>query len=69
MLATVLPAARELAAGEQAAFDLLLRVAAGAHGLAVFPRQGLFGVSADALDETADRAARTARAIVAGLGR
>ena len=69
VLATVLPAARAVAADEQAAFDLLLRVAAAAHGLAVFLRQGLFGVSGDVLDETADRAARTARAIVADLSR
>jgi AcrR family transcriptional regulator len=69
VLATVLPAARELVPDEQKAFDLLLRVAAAAHGLAVFLRQGLFGVSGDALEETAARAARTARAIVAGLGR
>src|ERR1700722_12764230 len=52
VLATVLPAARAVAADEQAAFDLLLRVAAAAHGLAVFLRQGLFGVSGDILDET-----------------
>jgi AcrR family transcriptional regulator len=69
VLAAVLPAAREAAPDEQAAVDVLLRVAAAAHGLAVFLRQGLFGVSGDVLDETADRAARTARAIVAGLGR
>jgi len=68
VLAVVLPAAREIATDEQAAFDLLLRVAAAAHGLAVFLRQGLFGISGDALDETADRAARTARAILADLG-
>jgi AcrR family transcriptional regulator len=67
VLATVLPAARAAAADEQAAFDLLLRVAAAAHGLAVFLRQGLFGVSGDIVDETADRAARTARAIVTDL--
>jgi AcrR family transcriptional regulator len=69
VLAVVLPAARQIAADERAAFDLLLRVAAAAHGLAVFLRQGLFGISGDALDETADRAARTARAIIAGHGR
>jgi hypothetical protein len=69
VLAVVLPAARELAPDEQGALDLLLRVAAAAHGLAVFLRQGLFGVSGDALEETAARAARTARAIVSGLGR
>jgi AcrR family transcriptional regulator len=69
VLATVLPAARAAATDEQAALDLLLQVAAAAHGLAVFLRQGLFGVSGDALDETADRAARTARAIAASPGR
>jgi AcrR family transcriptional regulator len=69
VLATVLPAARAAVADEQAAFDLLLRVAAAAHGLAVFLRQGLFGVSGDILDQTADRAARTARAIVADATR
>lgn len=64
VLAVVLPAACEIAADEQAAFDLLLRVAAATHGLAVFfLRQGLFGISGDALDETVDRATRTARAI------
>ncbi|WP_316767740.1 hypothetical protein [Streptomyces sasae] len=42
---------------------LLLRIASAAHGIAVFLRQGLFGVSADALDQTSTRAARTARDI------
>jgi AcrR family transcriptional regulator len=69
VLATVLPAARAVTADEQAAFDLLLRVAAAAHGLAVFLRQGLFGVSGGALEETAGRAARTARAIATGISR
>jgi CBS domain-containing protein len=52
------------AADEQAAFDLLLQVAAAAHGLALFLRQGLFGVRGDVLDETADRAARSPRTLV-----
>jgi AcrR family transcriptional regulator len=69
VLAVVLPAARELVPDDRGAFDLLLRVAAAAHGLAVFLRQGLFGVSGDALEETAGRAARTARAIASGPGR
>ena len=67
LLATLLPVAALLAADEQAASDLLLRIASAAHGLAVFLRQGLFGVSGDALDETAQRAAHTARALVADL--
>jgi AcrR family transcriptional regulator len=68
VLATIMPVAARIAPDEQAAFDLLLRISSAAHGLAVFLRQGLFGVSGDALDETADRAARTARAIVADCG-
>ncbi|MFD4603401.1 hypothetical protein ACFWPQ_35925 [Streptomyces sp. NPDC058464] len=52
---------------EDDAFDLLLlRVAGAAHGLAVFLRQGLFGVGGTALADTEERAARTARAIARG---
>jgi AcrR family transcriptional regulator len=65
--ATLTPIARRIAPDEQAAFDLLLRIASAAHGLAVFLRQGLFGVRGDALEETAARAAHTARALVADL--
>ena len=68
LLETLMPVARALAPDEHAASDLLLRVAAAAHGLAVFLRQGLFGVDGDALTETADRAARSARAIAESLG-
>ncbi|MEY9854558.1 AcrR family transcriptional regulator [Catenulispora sp. GAS73] len=68
LLAALLPLAVSVAPDEAAAFDLLLRISSAAHGLAVFLRQGLFGVEADALDETAERAARTARAIIAGVG-
>ena len=59
----LLPVARQLAPDPDEAFDLLLRVAGSAHGLAVFLRQGLFGVGDGALTDTAERAARTARAI------
>ncbi|XVV39155.1 TetR/AcrR family transcriptional regulator [Streptomyces sp. CA-100214] len=59
----LLPVARQLASTPETAFDLLLRVAAAAHGLAVFLRQGLFGVGDAALSDTAEKAARTARAI------
>ncbi|MFD7996740.1 TetR/AcrR family transcriptional regulator [Streptomyces mexicanus] len=59
----LLPPARALSRDEDEAVDLLLRVAGVAHGLAVFLRQGLFGVAADALPETEARAVRTARAI------
>ncbi|MEU9337202.1 TetR/AcrR family transcriptional regulator [Streptomyces sp. NPDC048290] len=59
----LLPVAERLAAGREDAFDLLLRVAGAAHGLAVFLRQGLFGLGGDALTATEARAARTARDI------
>jgi AcrR family transcriptional regulator len=67
LLATLTPIAALVAPTEQAAFDLLLRIASAAHGLAVFLRQGLFGVGSSTLDETAQRAAHTARALVADL--
>ncbi|MER8072138.1 TetR/AcrR family transcriptional regulator [Streptomyces sp. NPDC094034] len=63
LLAALLPAAARITPGEEAAYDLLLRIAAAAHGLSVFLRQGLFGVSEEALDVTAERAAQTARDI------
>ncbi|MGC0397503.1 AcrR family transcriptional regulator [Streptomyces sp. SAI-126] len=59
----LLPAARRLAPDEDDAFDLLLRVASAAHGLAVFLRQGLFGMAGEALAATEEKAARTARDI------
>ncbi|MFI9613483.1 TetR-like C-terminal domain-containing protein [Streptomyces sp. NPDC052023] len=59
----LLPAARRSTPDPDDAFDLLLRVAVTAHGLAVFLRQGLFGVGSGALTETEERAARTARDI------
>ncbi|MFF7635081.1 TetR/AcrR family transcriptional regulator [Kitasatospora sp. NPDC008050] len=59
----LLPVARRLAPDPDDAFDLLLRVASAAHGLAVFLRQGLFGVGGGALAQTEEKAARTARAI------
>jgi hypothetical protein len=59
----LLPVARQLTPDADDAFDLLLRVAGAAHGLAVFLRQGLFGVGGGALTDTEEKAARTARAI------
>jgi AcrR family transcriptional regulator len=59
----LMPVVRRLASDEPTAFDLLLRIAAAAHGLAVFLRQGLFGLGSDALPDTEAKAARTARAI------
>lgn len=61
--ALLLPVARRAAPDGDDAFDLLLRVAAAAHGLAVFLRQGLFGLGGGALADTEQKAARTARAI------
>ncbi|MEU2873827.1 TetR/AcrR family transcriptional regulator [Streptomyces olivoreticuli] len=60
----LLPVARQLAPDADDAYDLLLRVAGAAHGLAVFLRQGLFGMGNGALTDTEEKAARTARAIM-----
>lgn len=60
----LLPVARLLAPDEDRAFDLLLRVAAAAHGFAVFLRQGLFGVGSGVLADTERKAAHTAQAIL-----
>jgi len=64
LLSALMPTALGVVPDEEGAFDLLLRIAAVAHGLAVFLRQGLFGVAKDAMNTTPERAARTARAIV-----
>ncbi|MFG2955954.1 TetR/AcrR family transcriptional regulator [Streptomyces sp. NPDC048291] len=66
LTALLLPVARRLAPDPDDAYDLLLRVAGAAHGLAVFLRQGLFGVGSGALADTEEKAARTARAITRG---
>ncbi|MFE0739360.1 TetR-like C-terminal domain-containing protein, partial [Streptomyces sp. NPDC058855] len=52
----LLPMAQKLASTPDAAFDLLLRIAAAAHGLAVFLRQGLFGAGNAALSDTEEKA-------------
>jgi len=59
----LLPVARQVTPDPDRAFDLLLRVAGAAHGLSLFLRQGLFGVGREALTDTEDKAARTARDI------
>jgi AcrR family transcriptional regulator len=63
--ALLLPVARRLTASDEAAFELLLRVASAAHGLAEFLRQGLFGLPAEALPATESRATTTARTLAA----
>lgn len=59
----LLPVSGRLAPGQDDAFDLLLRVAGAAHGLAVFLRQGMFGTTGGALTDAEEKAARTARDI------
>lgn len=59
----LLPVSRRLASDEGDAFDLLIRVAGAAHGLAVFLRQGLFGMGGGALADAEEKAARAARDI------
>ncbi|MFG2669955.1 TetR/AcrR family transcriptional regulator [Streptomyces sp. NPDC048445] len=60
----LLPIAHRLTPDADDAFDLLLRIAGSAHGLAVFLRQGLFGLGGGALTDTEEKAARTAQAIM-----
>ncbi|MBM9504080.1 TetR/AcrR family transcriptional regulator [Actinacidiphila acididurans] len=62
----LMPITRRLAPSEEAAFDLLIRIAAAAHGLALLHRQNMFGTTPDTLAATEARSARTARDIVAG---
>ncbi|GAA0674673.1 TetR/AcrR family transcriptional regulator [Streptomyces malaysiensis subsp. malaysiensis] len=59
----LLPVSGRLAPDQDNAFDLLLRVASAAHGLAVFLRQDLFGTNDGALTDAEKKAARTARDI------
>lgn len=63
LICVLLPVAGR-AAGEEAAFDLLVRVASAAHGLALFLQHGSLGGHREPLSVTEDRAARTARALV-----
>lgn len=55
-----LPTARQFVSPRDAALDLLHRIAAAGHGLAVFPRQRLFGVESMTLSNT-EKVAGTAR--------
>jgi AcrR family transcriptional regulator len=61
--ALLMPVVKRLTADPDAAFDLLLRVASAAHGLAAFLRQGIFGLGPDAVADTETAAARTTRDI------
>jgi hypothetical protein len=64
LLGTLLPIASRITSDQTAAFDLLVRIASAAHGLALFLQQGILGADQDSLPATEERAARTARAIV-----
>jgi AcrR family transcriptional regulator len=64
LLGTLLPIARRITCDEAVAFDLLVRIASAAHGLALFLQQGILGADQDSLPAAEERAARTARAIV-----
>jgi AcrR family transcriptional regulator len=62
----LLPITGRIAPDRADAFDLLVRVASAAHGLALFLRQGIlgaFGGEGDSPAATEERAARTARAL------
>ncbi|WP_189936824.1 TetR/AcrR family transcriptional regulator [Streptomyces sulfonofaciens] len=61
---TLVPVAGRIAPGEAAALDLLVRIAAAAHGLALFLQQGMLPPGRDTLADAEERAARTARALV-----
>ncbi|MEU3186450.1 TetR/AcrR family transcriptional regulator [Streptomyces sp. NPDC006923] len=61
---TLMPVTSRVDPDRTAAFDLLVRVASAAHGLALFLQQGVFGAAETSLPATEERAARTARAIV-----
>jgi AcrR family transcriptional regulator len=67
LLDTLMPIASRIASDQAAAFDLLVRIASAAHGLALFLQQGICGAEQDSLPATEERAARTARAIVQEL--
>lgn len=66
---TLMPIASRIDPDQSAAFDLLVRVASAAHGLALFLQQGIFGADQQPLATTEERAARTARAVVGQHGR
>jgi AcrR family transcriptional regulator len=61
---TLMPITSRITPDQATAFDLLVRVASAAHGLALFLEQGIFGADQQPLAATEERAARTARAIV-----
>lgn len=66
----LMPITGRIAADEADAFDLLVRVASAAHGLALFLHQGILGTlggDGNSLPATEERAARTARALAGQL--
>ncbi|GHJ34435.1 TetR/AcrR family transcriptional regulator [Streptomyces sp. TS71-3] len=64
LFAALVPVAERVAPGEAAALDLLVRVAAAAHGLALFLQQGMLPDGQNTLAAAEERAARVARALV-----
>ena len=66
VLALLLPETAALTANEEAARDMLLSVAALAHGHAVFLLERAFGPVADALPATLERVETAVRALLAG---
>ncbi|WAZ19038.1 WHG domain-containing protein [Streptomyces cinnabarinus] len=61
----LMPVTSHITTTPDEAFDLLVQVAAAAHGLALFQQQGLLPAPWDAPQSVAEQAARTARALAA----
>lgn len=61
----LMPIARTIAPDENAAFDLLVRIAAAAHGLALLTDQGFVRPGRDTPEATEEQAARSAQALIA----
>ncbi|QXE34732.1 TetR/AcrR family transcriptional regulator [Streptomyces sp. GMY02] len=61
---TLMPITGQLTTDPTAAFDLLVRIAAAAHGFALFLQQNMLPTGQNSLPEAETRAARTAHAII-----
>ncbi|MFJ6079809.1 TetR/AcrR family transcriptional regulator [Streptomyces sp. NPDC092369] len=60
----LMPVALDITHDEAAAFDLIVRVAAAAHGESVFLQQGILGAEPEPLASAEQRAVETARAVI-----